>query len=74
MSYIVLRGHWYSIIVLNGHAPSEEKSDESKESFYEELRQVFDHSCKYHMKIMLGDFNAKVGGENIFELTIHQKT
>ena len=24
----------------------------------------------YHMKILLGDFNAKVGRENIFEPTI----
>src|SRR5215469_14657459 len=30
VSYIVLRGHWCNIIVLNVHAPSEEKSDESK--------------------------------------------
>ena len=30
-----------SIIVVNVQAPSEEKSDESKDSFYEELEQVF---------------------------------
>ena len=36
LSYIVLRGCWYNIIVVNVHAPSEEKSDESKDSFYEE--------------------------------------
>ena len=53
-------------IVLNVHAPSEEKSDNSKDSFYEELEQVFDHFPKYHMKIILGDFNAKVGRVNIF--------
>ena len=41
VSYIVLRGRWCDIIVLNVHAPSEEKSDESKDSFYEELEQVF---------------------------------
>ena len=41
------------------HAPSEEKSDDSKDSFYEELGQVFERFPKYHMKILLGDFNAK---------------
>jgi hypothetical protein len=41
MSYIVLRGRWYNIIAPNVHAPSEEKSDDSKDSFYEELYQVF---------------------------------
>jgi len=69
--YIVLRGCWCNIIVLNVHAPSEEKSDDSKDSFYRELEQVFFyHFPKYHMKIVLGDFNAKVGRENIFKLTI----
>ena len=56
--------------VLNVHAPTEEKSDSSKDSFYEELEQVFDHIPKYDMKILLRDFNAKVGRENIFKLTI----
>ena len=69
MSYIVLRGRWCNI-VLNVHAPSEEKSDGSKDSFDEELEQVFDHFPKYDMKILLGDFNAKVGRENIFKPTI----
>ena len=66
MSYIVLRGHWCNIIVLNVHAPSEEKSDDTKESFYVELEQVFNHFHKYHMKTVSGDFNAKVGTENSF--------
>ena len=53
VSCIVMRGRWCNIIVLNVHAPSEEKSDESKDSFYKELEQVFDHLLKYHMKVLL---------------------
>jgi len=34
LSYIVLRGRWRNIIVVNVHAPSEENSDESKDSFF----------------------------------------
>ena len=68
--YIVLRGRWCNIIVLNVHAPSEDKSDHSKDSFYEELEQVFDHFPRYHTKILLGDFNINVGRENIFNPTI----
>jgi hypothetical protein len=30
---------------------------------------VFDHFPKYHIKILLGHFNAKLGGEDIFKLT-----
>jgi exonuclease III len=41
MSYIVLRGHRCNIIALNVHAPTEEKGDETKDSFYEELEGVF---------------------------------
>jgi hypothetical protein len=41
VSYIVLRGRWCNIIVLNVQAPSREKSDDSKDSFYEKLEQVF---------------------------------
>jgi len=46
MLYIVLRGRWCNIIVLNVHAPSEDKSDFSKDSFYERLEQVFVHFSK----------------------------
>jgi len=53
------------------YAPSEEKSDDSEDSFYEELEQVFFyHFPKYHMEILLGDFDAKLGREDIFKLTI----
>ena len=71
---MVLRGCWCNIIVLNVHAPSEEKSDNSKDSFYEELEQVSDHFPKYDMKILLGDFNAKVGRENICKPTIRNES
>jgi len=74
VSYIVMRGRWCNIIVVNVHAPSKEKSDESKDSFYEELDQVFYRFPKHHMKILLGDFNAKVGRENIFKPTIVNKS
>jgi len=43
------------------HAPNEEKSYDSKENFYKELQQVLGHIPKYHIKILLGDFNAKLG-------------
>ena len=65
VSYIVLRGRWCNIVVLNVHAPSGKKSDDSKDSFHEELQQVFNHFPKYHTKILLAHFNAEVGRENI---------
>jgi exonuclease III len=66
MSHIILRERWCDIIILNVHAPTVNKIDDIKDRFYDELEQVFD---KYHMKILLGDFNAKVGSEDIFKPT-----
>jgi hypothetical protein len=70
MSYIILSGHWCHIIVLNVHAPTEDKTDNVKHSFCGELECVFDKFPKYHMRILLRDFNAIVGREDIFKPTI----
>jgi hypothetical protein len=44
----------------------QDKTDDVKGSFYEELERVFDTFLTYHTKILLRDFNAKVGREDIF--------
>jgi hypothetical protein len=41
MSYIIIRGPWCDVIVLNVHAPTEDKIDDMKDSFYVELEPVF---------------------------------
>jgi len=69
ISHIIPKARWCNTIVLNVHKPHEEKCDDSKDSFYEELEQVFDHFAKYHMRTPLGDFNAKVARKNIFKPT-----
>jgi hypothetical protein len=74
MSYVILRGRWCSIIVLNVHSPYEDKTDDVKDSFYEEIACVFDQFPRYDMKILLGDFNAKVGREDIFKPTIRNES
>jgi hypothetical protein len=58
MSYVTLSSRWCDIIVLNVHAPTEDKDDVIKDSFYEELEQVFYQFPRYHMKILPGDLNA----------------
>ena len=70
VSCIVLRDHWINTIVLNVHAPSEKKSDDTKDSFYEEFEQMLGHFPKYHLKILVGDFNAILGREDILKPTI----
>jgi hypothetical protein len=70
MSCIILRGRWCNIIVLNVQSPCEDKGDDVRDRFSEELGRVFDQFSRYDMKILLGDFNAKVGRENIFKSAI----
>jgi hypothetical protein len=65
LSYIILRGRWCHIIVLKIQAPTEDKIDDVKASFYKEL----DVCLINHMKMLLGDFTAKVGREDISKPT-----
>jgi exonuclease III len=53
MPYIILRGRWFHIIVLNVHAPTEDKTVDVINGFHEELECIFDKFPKYHMKILL---------------------
>jgi hypothetical protein len=69
VTYIILRGHWCNISVLNTYAPTEDKNGIMKYSFYEEIERAFDKFCKYHITFLLGDFNDKVGWEDIFKPT-----
>jgi hypothetical protein len=73
MLYIILRGRWCHIIILNVHAPTEDITDDVKDSFYEELECVFDKFRKYLMKIVLGDFNVKVGREDFLNQELGMK-
>jgi hypothetical protein len=43
------------------------------DSFYEELGRVFHQFPKYDMKILLGNFNAKAGREDIFKPKIRNE-
>jgi hypothetical protein len=69
MSYITHRDRWWDI-VLNAHAPTEDKSDNTKDNFYEELERVFNPFLKNRIKILLRNFNAEDEREDIFKPTI----
>jgi hypothetical protein len=49
------------------HAPTEDKDDDIQEGFYGTLEEVFDQFPRYHMNILVGDFNEKGGREDIFK-------
>jgi len=51
MSYKTIRGRWRDIIILNVHAPTEDKSHDTKATFNEELQPVFDQLPKHYLTI-----------------------
>jgi hypothetical protein len=65
MLCIRVRGCCCDDIVLNMHAPTEDKSGDIKVGFYEEIECIFDQFQKYHMKILFGEFSARVGRVDI---------
>jgi hypothetical protein len=60
----------YNINVLNLHASTKDRSDDIKDSFYDELQHVFNQFPMQHMKILLRDFNEKVWTEDILKMTM----
>lgn len=48
------------------HASMEDKSQEEKETFYEELESTLNSIPRNRIQIVLGDINAKVGKQTIF--------
>lgn len=65
-----VKAKFYNISLICAHAPTEDKDDEAKDIFYQQLETAFESLPAYDMKLVLGDFNAKVGKEDIFSGTI----
>jgi exonuclease III len=74
-----LKGKYYNIKIINIHAPTEEKDEDTKERFYAELQQIKEKVPKHDLLIILGDYNAKFGRERAYQNvtrnhTLHDRT
>jgi hypothetical protein len=49
------------------HPPTEGNEEIEKEALYQKVEQVYDTCPPNHIKILLGDLNAKVGREEIYQ-------
>ena len=54
-----VKGKFYNMTLINIYAPTEDKEEEIKEQFYEELHRTQDRIPKHDVTVILGDMNAK---------------
>jgi exonuclease III len=64
-----LKAKWFLCTLTNVSAPTNEKMEEIKEEFYNVLEQNINQLARSDIKIILGDFNAKVGKESTYKPT-----
>src|SRR5215510_1208951 len=65
-----VKGKFLNINLINTHAPTEDKEDDIKEQFYEELQRVQDRVPKHDAAIILGNMNAELGKEKTFSQVV----
>ena len=51
--------------VIQIYAPTNEADDEVKDDFYEHLQQIVDKVLRHDMLLVIGDWNAKVGEQQL---------
>jgi hypothetical protein len=64
----------FNITLINAHAPTEDAEDHIKENFYDTLEKIYDLAPQHDIKIVLGDFKAKIGKETTFRPTIGKES
>lgn len=72
--YIVLTGKTFDTGIVNCYAPTKTADCELKDLFYDDLDRVLDNIPRESIKIVVGDFNAQVGRENIFKLIVGKES
>jgi len=70
LCYIRIAGRIFDIIIINAYAPTEEKVENLKSDFYDDLDNILDTTTNSCIKILIGGFNAKIGKEDMYIPTI----
>ena len=69
-----MKGKYHNITIINIHAPTEEKDEDTKERFYAELQQIQEKVPKHDLLIIIGDYKAKIGRERAYKKAIRNHT
>jgi len=62
-----VKGKYNNITLINAYAPTEDKTEEVKEQFYDDLQYTVDKVPKSDLITILGDVNAKLGKESAYQ-------
>jgi hypothetical protein len=65
--YLRIKTKFQNVSFINVHSPTEQKEEMEKEAFYQKVEEVYDSCPSNDIKIVLGDWNAKVGREKIYQ-------
>jgi exonuclease III len=70
LCYIRIAGPIFDVIIINAYVPTEEKEEYLKNEFYDDLEKIIDTTTNSCIKILIGDFNAKIWKEDMYRPTI----
>ena len=51
------------ITIVQVYVPTEDAQANEKDNCYSQLQDILDNKPKYDIKLLIGDFNAKLGSE-----------
>ena len=69
MISVHIQGNPFSTTVIQVYAPTTKAKEAEVEQFYEDLQDLLELTPKKDILFIIGDWNAKVGSEEIFEVT-----
>ena len=69
MISVRFQGKPFNITVIQVYAPTSNTEEAEVEQFYEDLQDLLELTLKKYVLFMTGDWNAKVGSQEIPEVT-----
>ena len=76
LAAIRIKAKYFYISLIAAQAPTEDNDDTAKDASYDKLEVLYNRCPRPDIKILVGDFNAKVGreGPTVGKHSLHRKT